>query len=95
MEIVQGVRSPEVLQVFRHHVMPSFEIVSFEETGAFIAGEIFSRLEAQGNRIGIPDTQVAAVAIANGLTLVTSNEAHFGRVTALGYPLRVENWRNG
>ena len=45
-------------------------------------------LEAQGTPIGHPDTQIAAIALANDLTVVTGNVRHFQRVPGLA----VENW---
>jgi predicted nucleic acid-binding protein len=55
-------------------------------------GGDFSGLETQRQRIGIPKIQIAAVAMTNGLTLVTAK--HFQRVIDLGYPMTLENWRN-
>jgi predicted nucleic acid-binding protein len=93
MEIVQGLKPPDNLQQFRRDVLPTFEIIPFGEDEACLAGEIYAKLELQRLRIGIPDTQLAAVAITHGLTLITSNFKHFQRVIALGYPLQLENWR--
>jgi len=36
---------------------------------------------------------IAAIAIENGLTLVTGNTAHYARISALGYQLKLDNWR--
>jgi predicted nucleic acid-binding protein len=59
-----------------------------------LAGEIYSKLESARLRIGVIDTAVAAIALARGLTLVTSNDKHFQRIVSLGYNLTLENWRN-
>ena len=36
---------------------------------------------------------IAAIAIINGLELVTGNTAHYQRIQQLGYPLTLANWR--
>jgi tRNA(fMet)-specific endonuclease VapC len=36
---------------------------------------------------------IAALAIVNGLELVTGNTKHYQRVQQLGYPLTLANWR--
>jgi predicted nucleic acid-binding protein len=36
---------------------------------------------------------IAAIAIEQGLELVTGNTSDFQRVQALGYPLTLVNWR--
>jgi tRNA(fMet)-specific endonuclease VapC len=36
---------------------------------------------------------IAAIAITNGLELVTGNTAHYQHVQQLGYPLTLANWR--
>lgn len=51
-------------------------------------GEIRNSLERAGTPIGANDLLIAAHALAEGMTLVTANEAEFCRVTGLV----VENW---
>ena len=36
---------------------------------------------------------IAAIAIDQGLELVTGNTAHYQRIQQLGYPLTLVNWR--
>lgn len=92
MEIAHGL-GPTALRAFREEVLPSFDVISFDGDAACLAGEIYASLETRRQRIGIPDTQVAAVAITRGMTLVTSNHKHFQRIIELGYVLKLENWR--
>lgn len=51
------------------------------------AAEAFGRIKAQLFRLGTPigpyDMQIAAIALANNLTLVTHNTREFGRVAGL------------
>ena len=51
-------------------------------------GEIKAQLRRQGNLIEDFDLLLAATALANDLTLVTNNTAHFGRVEGL----TLDNW---
>ena len=52
------------------------------------AADIHADLRKRGVPIGDPDVLIAGTAIVNGLTMVTNNERHFGRVAGL----QVENW---
>jgi tRNA(fMet)-specific endonuclease VapC len=36
---------------------------------------------------------IAAIALQQGLELVTSNTSHYQRIQQLGYPLALTNWR--
>ena len=66
-------------------------LFSFNEQAAASYGAIRANLEKQGCSISERDTQIAAVAVANGLCLVTNNAKEFSRVKGL----LVENWTAG
>lgn len=66
-----------------------FPCLPFDSPAAEIAGQIAANLGLKGQSIGAYDTQIAAIAIANNLTLVTHNVREFGRVTGLVY----EDWQ--
>lgn len=55
---------------------------------AEVFGVLKAQLESEGNRLDDFDLAIAACALSYDLTLVTNNEAHFGRVRGL----RLENW---
>jgi tRNA(fMet)-specific endonuclease VapC len=55
---------------------------------AEVFGVLKAQLESEGNRLDDFDLAIAACALSHDLTLVTNNEAHFGRVRGL----RLENW---
>jgi predicted nucleic acid-binding protein len=61
---------------------------------AELAGRIWAELQRTGKGIGVPDTMIAAIAIHNGLPLVTGNTSDYVRIREVGYPLVLENWRN-
>lgn len=69
------------------------EILPLRSEEAQLAGIILGELNRTGQTIGVFDPMIAAVAITNGLVLVTGNMSHFERITNLGYPLTLANWR--
>lgn len=69
------------------------EILALDVAAAVTAGRIFGELEKAGLPIGRADPLIAAIAIEHDLPLVTGNTKHFERVTALGFPLRLLDWR--
>ena len=60
----------------------------FDDAAASVYGEIRAELAAAGQLIGPNDTLIAAIAIANDLTLVTHNADEFRRVRGLKF----EDW---
>ena len=52
------------------------------------AAEISARLVAKGETIDFRDAMIAAIAMENGMTLVTRNKAHFKRIKGL----QTEEW---
>jgi tRNA(fMet)-specific endonuclease VapC len=65
-----------------------FTSLPFDDAAATIYGTVRSQLELAGTPIGPLDTLIAAIALANGLILVTHNTGEFGRVNRL----QVEDW---
>ncbi len=66
-----------------------FPSLPVDDAAAEEAGEIRADLAAKGTPIGPNDLLIAAVAVANGLTLVTHNTAEFSRVVGL----KLEDWQ--
>ncbi len=60
----------------------------FDDAAAKEYGQIDGLLKNRGMSIGPLDTQIAAIALAHNLTLVTHNTRHFRRISALA----VEDW---
>jgi len=75
------------LAVVEHFLIP-FEIVDFDSEAAIEYAKIKSDLRGRGEIIGELDMQIAAIAMANRMTVVTNNLKEFERVDGL----RVENW---
>jgi tRNA(fMet)-specific endonuclease VapC len=95
MEVVSGFQRTQAAARLNAFLatLPHMEILSFDESAAELAGRIAGDLERIGQPIGVPDTMIAAIAIDNGLELVTGNTSDYQRVQQLGYPLTLVNWR--
>ncbi|WP_414620818.1 type II toxin-antitoxin system tRNA(fMet)-specific endonuclease VapC [Calothrix sp. CCY 0018] len=65
-----------------------FVSLPFDDNVALIYGEIRAQLTALGTPIGPNDFQIAAIALANNLILVTHNTREFSRVDGL----QIEDW---
>jgi tRNA(fMet)-specific endonuclease VapC len=65
-----------------------FHSFPFDDVASESYGEIRSYLAALGMPIGPNDLLIAAIALANGLIVITENVAEFSRVPRL----RWENW---
>lgn len=65
-----------------------FKVLPFDGAAAKLAGQIQAKLRSLGTPIGSYDLQIAAIALAENLTLVTHNTREFGRIEGLIY----EDW---
>jgi tRNA(fMet)-specific endonuclease VapC len=95
MEIIRGFQrtgSTRRLQAFVASLTIP-KILPFNQAAAELAGQIAGDLERVGRPIGVADPMIAAIALTQGLELVTGNTAHFQRIQQLGYPLTLVNWR--
>ncbi|HEY9825244.1 MAG TPA: type II toxin-antitoxin system VapC family toxin [Stenomitos sp.] len=80
--------NPERNFALQQAFLAQFVSLPFDDLAATTFGMIRSQLEIQGTPIGAYDLQIAAIALANNLTLVTHNTGEFGRVDGL----QVEDW---
>ena len=65
-----------------------FQSLPFNDEAALIFGEIRADLASKGTPIGGYDMQIAAIALANDLTLITHNTKEFSRINNL----KIEDW---
>ncbi len=79
---------PERNFALQQSFLAQFVSLPFDDLAATTFGVIRSQLETNGTPIGAYDLQIAAIALANNLTLVTHNTREFGRVDGL----QVEDW---
>jgi tRNA(fMet)-specific endonuclease VapC len=70
------------------NILSRIFILPFGEKEAYIAGDIFARLQKEGKKIGVEDLFIAATAISNKSILVTANTRHYSRIKGL----KIENW---
>jgi tRNA(fMet)-specific endonuclease VapC len=95
MEIVRGLHKKQAsnrLSSFLASITLE-EVIPFDQPSAELAGRIAGDLERAGRPIGTADTMIAAIALTQGLDLVTGNTTHFQYVQQGGYPLTLVNWR--
>jgi tRNA(fMet)-specific endonuclease VapC len=79
---------PDQILAAQQRFLNQFTSFPFDDKAAPVYARIRSDLTARGQLIGPYDMMIAAIAIANGLILVTHNTDEFGRIAELP----VEEW---
>lgn len=69
-------------------LLPAVNILGFDSKAAYACGRIRAELEKAGTPLALADLEIAAIALANKLMLVTGNSRHFARIPGL----TVQNW---
>ena len=69
-------------------LLPSVNILGFDSKAAYVCGNLRAGLEKAGTHLALADLEIAAISIANELTLVSGNLGHFSRIEGL----KLENW---
>ena len=87
----QGKRKDFLFSKMLKEVQSTFEIIQYDNHAAWIQADIRARLKELGTPIDFPDTQIASIAIANNMILVTRNIKHFEPIQKVS-PLMLENW---
>jgi len=91
-EILYGIEKSSVKKKERRikidQITSVLGIYPFDEAAAFQYAIIRVQLEKKGNIISERDTQIASIAMANKLIIVTHNVKEFGRVEKL----KVQDW---
>jgi tRNA(fMet)-specific endonuclease VapC len=80
--------NPERNFALQQAFLDQFVSLSFDDFAATTFGTVRAQLETRGTPIGAYDLQIAAIALANNLTLVTHNTREFSRVDGL----LIEDW---
>jgi tRNA(fMet)-specific endonuclease VapC len=82
-------RKREILETFLHQVLkPNMTILPYDERAAEWHAKERARLTSLGQMPAFVDGQIAAIAQANGLILVTRNTSDFEKFSGLN----LENW---
>jgi tRNA(fMet)-specific endonuclease VapC len=91
-EILYGIEKSPVKKKDRRlkigKISSILDLYSFDESAAGKYAVIRTQLEREGRVISERDTQIASIAMANKLTVVTHNVREFDRIDKL----RVEDW---
>jgi len=94
-EILYGIEKSPIKKAERtrkiQQIASQLDIYALDEKAAPHYAVIRASLERKGCAISERDMQIAAIARANGFTLVTHNTREFHRIANL----RVEDWVNG
>ena len=91
-ELIEGRKKDKLRSFLYDYVKPSFPVIPYDENAASINADITSTLIPEGKTPPILDTQIASVAIANNLILVTDNLKDF-EVFAQRFGLMMEGWK--
>ena len=84
----RSARHEHLRRVLEEKVLPHLRLVAFDEAAARQYAVLRAHLEREGQPLGEADLRIAAIALANDLTLITGNDKHFRRVPRL----RALNW---
>ena len=90
-ELFYGARrsnNPERTLAVQQEFLNRFVSLPFDDNAAIIYSRIRAQLAALGTPIGPYDLQIAAIAMANNLILVTHNTREFNRIEGL----QIEDW---
>lgn len=81
-------QTDRLLEQIERLLLPNLAVLSFDVAAAWRYGTLRAELERQGLPLAEADPRIAAIALANNLTLVTGNVRHFQRIPGLV----IENW---
>jgi len=81
-------QNPSVSLAVQQKFFKQFQSLPFDDEVALVFGEIRADLAKKGTLIGGYDLQIAAIALANDIILVTHNTKEFNRINRL----KIEDW---
>ena len=86
-----GKRKERLLAYLKESVEPFYKFLSYDLKTAKIQAEITAKLNSIECPPPYADTQIASIALANDLTLVTRNVKDFANIRD-NFNLKIENW---
>lgn len=89
--MAEGKRKTLLYEDLVDDIQSQYEIINYDNHAALIQAEIRARLKEKGISIDFPDSQIAAIAISNGMILVTRNTKLFEPIQEVS-ALLLENW---
>lgn len=90
----EGLNKKYLEKFLKDDVHENFKIKSFTEKASDIQASLRAKLEKIGRPTQKEDSQIAAIALANHMVLVTRNTKHFTAIQEVS-DLQVENWFEG
>lgn len=81
-------QTPQTSRAKQDRFLIRFVSLPFDDAAARFYGMIHSNLRKRGRLIKVPDMQIAAIAMARSLTVVTNDTDDFGRIPGLD----IEDW---
>ncbi len=92
IELLPESKKKKILQSYIFdYVRPSFPVIPYDENAALINSTITGKLIPLGQTPPVLDTQIASIAIANNMILVTQNLKDFEAVKN-NFNLMLEKW---
>lgn len=90
----EGLNKKYLEKFLKDDVHETFKIKNFTEKAADTHASLRAKLEKLGRQTQKDDSQIAAIALANNMILVTRNTKHFAAIQEVS-DLQVENWFEG
>ena len=85
-------KKKEALSTFYNEIIyEQFEIIPFDQHAATIYSDLYPKLESIRKLLPEFDLQIASIAIANNMILVTRNTKDFAQISSVSN-LMLENW---
>lgn len=89
--IPEGKKKEALLNFYNEIIFEQFQILPFDQHAATIYSDLYPKLESIGKIPPDFDLQIASIAIANNLILVTRNTKDFSAIASVSN-LMIENW---
>lgn len=90
-QLEESYRKTQLSNFIQNDVKQSFRIIPYTENTAKLHAEIRAKLKKEGILLPFADSQIAAIALENRMTLATRNTKDFVQITEY-FPLKLENW---
>lgn len=90
-QLPEGAEKEKLRSFVLDYVQPSFPIIPYDEHAAWVNADITGKLMPLGKPTPILNTQIASIAIANNLILVTDNTKDFQIFNEYG-TIMLEDW---
>lgn len=89
--LADGVRKKALMRFLMEVLAPHVPVLPYDDHAAWVHAAFRARLEGAGTPIPFADSQIAAIAIAHNMILVTRNLRDFRALPEL----QSENWFEG